>query len=653
MKNDDTTIMTLYKTYFYQNPKTNQPSASPISAKQVCRLICPNSSTNGSLSGSRTAIIHLGTLIIEYDQLSNQYNTEQGWVPISSLPLFQYVSALWYYSVRLVGDNDDNDNRSSDNDNNVKGPVTCRELAKLFYDDKSSLSDDTTRVWSNALSSSSDDDDDKNEGNDKGRSDTSWKLLSQVPILKVAMEAFEDIVNVSFFDNDGTNKTNTASDAIKNKQNKHFQYNEEDMVYDNDIETSNKIKRDKEDDDEDILLQEFLSSTGGDHEHTDENHIDYEEEEYESDGGTKYVKFKNQWVDARMIPKNATNTNSNVKRSLQQIEQKQNDTVEQTQKKKKAKQSKPKFNAKNAKHWIYVTNLPTDTDEAEVAAYFSKVGVLDIDPDTQKPKIKLYRQKSDNGNVSMKMTLKGDASICYAKVESVELAIQLLDDTTFRTVDPKTNQQLSYELTKNQKRITVQKAKFEEKTDSAYASNNMKKKKSISQKKHQVARIAKLQAITWDEGDYNGRITGGIKGLRIIVLKHVFTIKDINDAKNLNKDKGEDILFHAIESRIRKECEEFGVVEKITIFSKNIDGVVIVKFSQPSSANDAINFYNSNKHQKNNINLIEASYWDGVTDFTVRDEIQEEAEAKKRLDDFGNWLDEQELPDEFKLNVES
>ncbi len=646
----------LYQTFFYQNPVTNQPSSSTISAKQICRLLCPVSrpvSTAATQTTSSSSVIHVETLVIEYNQITNQYNTEQGWVPLSSFLLFQYVSSLWYYS---------EENRKNET-SEVNGPITCRELASLYFQDESLVKDDTTRVWSSVLVNTRKDNKDYTCENSEGEeAKSSWQLLSEVPLLKLAMEAFEDVVNLSFF-NDNSQQSNSQSADKHNKkdlQNQsqitNFQFNEEDMVYDdegNNLKTIEGNSNNNENDDEkkqhDILLQEFLSSAAGE----DEN--DDNEEEYESDGGTNYVKVKNQWVDASLAQLHSSTNGkkrplqsslSNQQQQLQQQQSQSNNDVN-VQKTKKSKCTKPKFNTKHSKHWIYVTNLPTNTNETEVAAYFSKVGILDIDPDNQKPKIKLYRQKDENG----KMTLKGDASICYAKVESVQLAIQLLDDTIFRTIDPKTNQPLSYEMTTNQKKIVVQQAKFEQKTDDEYMSKNLKKK-SVSEKKRQVARIAKLQAITWDEGDYNGRITGGIKGLRIIVLKNVFTLKDIEKAKHIDPEKGEDQLLESIESIIRKECEEFGVVEKITIFSKNADGVVIVKFSQPSAANDAITFYNNGSHPHYAMK-IEASFWDGVSDFTVRDEEVEEQDTKKRLDDFGNWLEEQELPEEFALNVET
>jgi hypothetical protein len=58
---------------------------------------------------------------------------------------------------------------------------------------------------------------------------------------------------------------------------------------------------------------------------------------------------------------------------------------------------------------------------------------------------------------------------------------------------------------------------------------------------------------------------------------------------------------------------------------------------------------------------VEAIYWDGVTDYTQHQnltqpgpEVGEEEEEDKRLDDFGEWLDNQQnLPPEFQLQVGS
>lgn len=60
----------------------------------------------------------------------------------------------------------------------------------------------------------------------------------------------------------------------------------------------------------------------------------------------------------------------------------------------------------------------------EVRAVFSKCGVIAEEIDQSKPRIKLYTD--DQGN------FKGDALIVYFRAESVDLAVQMLDDTDFR-----------------------------------------------------------------------------------------------------------------------------------------------------------------------------------------------------------------------------
>ena len=73
---------------------------------------------------------------------------------------------------------------------------------------------------------------------------------------------------------------------------------------------------------------------------------------------------------------------------------------------------------------VYVTNLPLDTDHEEVRSVFSRCGVIAEEIDSGKPRIKLYTDDQDN--------FKGDALVVYFRAESVELAIQMLDDTDLR-----------------------------------------------------------------------------------------------------------------------------------------------------------------------------------------------------------------------------
>jgi RNA recognition motif-containing protein len=401
------------------------------------------------------------------------------------------------------------------------------------------------------------------------------------------------------------------------------------MTYDNDdngnraLEDDDGLAQKKVQDD----LEAFLSSTDhlAPHAAAGAAADESDDEEYESDGGTKYVRdlLTGNWIHEALAPKkrdkkkeNPTEGSSTLAALALPITSSSSAATS-----KKRKKNKAKFTAKNARNWIYVTGLPNNTDEEEVAAYFSKVGIIELDPETQKPKIKLYRHK-DSG------ALKGDASICYARPESVELALQILDENLFR--DGAT--------------LSVQRAKFEQhgSTFDGNGKTGSGGRRMISEAKRKVARIAALQAVGWDEGE-NGRIAGGLKGLRIVVLMNLF------DPMELQHDTDDEKL-QALEREVRTECDECGTVEKITVFSNNPAGVMIVKFANPTAASEAVTKFNGMVLR--NGRKVVASYWDGVTDYTCRDEVTEEKEAEKRLDEFGDWLENQDLPEEFQLKVE-
>jgi len=92
---------------------------------------------------------------------------------------------------------------------------------------------------------------------------------------------------------------------------------------------------------------------------------------------------------------------------------------------------------------------------------FSRCGVIAEEIDRGKPRIKLYADEDGK--------FKGDALILFFRPESVELAIQLLDDTEFR-------------LGQGQK-MKVTAADFSYKTQKdAPAKSNMKDKKKIIKK---------------------------------------------------------------------------------------------------------------------------------------------------------------------------
>lgn len=126
------------------------------------------------------------------------------------------------------------------------------------------------------------------------------------------------------------------------------------------------------------------------------------------------------------------------------------------------KKAKPAPETRERKNTaVYVTSLPLDTTVQEVHDVFSRCGVIAEEIDRGKPRIKLYMD--DDGN------FKGDALVLYFRAESVDLAIQLLDDTEFRLGDGQ--------------KMKVAAADFSYKAQKdAPAKSNMKDKKKIIKK---------------------------------------------------------------------------------------------------------------------------------------------------------------------------
>ncbi|KAJ2868623.1 hypothetical protein FB639_004852, partial [Coemansia asiatica] len=155
---------------------------------------------------------------------------------------------------------------------------------------------------------------------------------------------------------------------------------------------------------------------------------------------------------------------------------------------------------------VYVSGLPLDTTEKEVADYFSQCGAIMPDLATNKPRIKLYRDADGE--------LKGDALVAYFKAPSVQLAIDILGDSQFRSTDPG--------------RISVQ--------------------EQLNQK--QQSGHEKL-----DWADEEKPVSDRYK--RTVILEHMFTLEELQEDVTLLLDLAEDV---------RSECEKLGVVTSVKVF---------------------------------------------------------------------------------------
>jgi len=73
---------------------------------------------------------------------------------------------------------------------------------------------------------------------------------------------------------------------------------------------------------------------------------------------------------------------------------------------------------------VYVTGIPLDSNEDEVYEAFKKCGIVKRHAETGEFRVKLYRD--DTG------ALKGDGVVVYLMPASVDLAIQILDESEIR-----------------------------------------------------------------------------------------------------------------------------------------------------------------------------------------------------------------------------
>lgn len=124
--------------------------------------------------------------------------------------------------------------------------------------------------------------------------------------------------------------------------------------------------------------------------------------------------------------------------------------------------------------------------------------------------------------------MKGDASICYLRKESIQLAIQMHDDSPLRysyrvegSVYPLEILSISVSLKPFSKRNN-------EKKKSMHLSKNVNRRNPDDEEDEKTKKLRWMhlqqqkQSLSWADDDED---TGGV-GLRIIVIKNMFTLEE-------------------------------------------------------------------------------------------------------------------------------
>jgi len=217
---------------------------------------------------------------------------------------------------------------------------------------------------------------------------------------------------------------------------------------------------------------------------------------------------------------------------------------------------------RKSKNTAVFVRLPFDATFEEVVERFSKCGLIEED-DEGEPKVKMYAR--DDG------TFSGEGLVVYFKEDSVSLAISILDDAELRLGEPST-------------RMSVQRAEFGHKNDNA--GGESKPRKVVNRKKttKRIGRMQKKLEEWVDEDNFGPAITeddthiSANKNSRVVVLKHMFTLKELEEDPTLLLDLKEDV---------REECETLGEVTNVVLYDVRRYVFSVVPFSPPLSSERA------------------------------------------------------------------
>lgn len=371
------------------------------------------------------------------------------------------------------------------------------------------------------------------------------------------------------------------------------------------------------------------------------------------DGGKYTVEGKRK-IDGES---DTEQENDDDLRELVETTGKAGDKPKRPAKKKVKTERKSNPEQKRVNRGIYVSKLPLDTTVQELDESFSKYGLIAEDSHA---KAGVPNNSTSGGHANAKRIklyvdadgkLKGDALIVYFKPESVDLAVQMMDNAELRIGHQDSIIKVEPASYTHKEEKNGDKSEHPQQSAAPPAATEAQakaKKKLIKQYQKMNNKLA-----DWDDDD--NTTTSAKDGAsskrweKVVILKHVFTLDELGADVTAASDIKDDIMAG---------CEAIGTVTNVILYDAEPDGVVSVKFQHREDAIECVNKMNGRFFGGQR---LEARVYDGLERYkrskkhtptsatagaetggaTLDDEDNTGKEEEQRLEEFGNWLESQ------------